>query len=82
VTIMAPGVTYPAHRHMAFEIYYVIAGRAHWQRGDEPWTLREPGTFIVHQSMQSHAMRTGTEPLLAAAMWLDNLDGPSRMVEA
>jgi dimethylpropiothetin dethiomethylase len=80
VTIQAPGVTYPAHAHRAFEVYYVVAGRAEWRRGEEDWSLREPGTFVVHRSGQAHAMRTGAEPLLAAAVWLDHLDGPSLMV--
>jgi mannose-6-phosphate isomerase-like protein (cupin superfamily) len=82
VTIQAPGITYPAHRHDAFEVYYVIAGRGEWKRGDESWTVREPGTFVVHGSQEAHAMRTGAEPLLAAAAWLDHLDGPSLMVPA
>jgi len=81
LTVQAPGVTYPAHAHPAFEVYYIIAGRAEWKRGGEDWRFREPGTFIVHLSGQAHAMRTGAEPLLAAAVWLDHLDGPSVMVE-
>jgi quercetin dioxygenase-like cupin family protein len=80
LTIQAPHVTYPPHAHPAVELYQVVGGRAEWQRDGEPWRVRTPGEVLLHVTMQGHAMRSGTEPLLSVAVWLDRLDQPSRMV--
>lgn len=80
-TLQAPGIFYPLHRHKAREIYYVISGRAEWQRDGEPWRRRLPGEWLIHASDQGHAMRTGDEPLLAMAAWIDHLDCPPPVLE-
>jgi len=79
-TIQAPGLLYPPHHHAATEVYVAVGGRAEWQRDTEPWRRRNPGSIILHTSDMPHAARTHDEPLLAIAVWLDNLEGPSRMV--
>ena len=80
-TLQAPGLFYPLHRHKAPEIYHVISGAAQWQRDGEPWRQRLPGEWFFHASEQGHAMRTGDEPLLAMATWIDHLDAPPPVLE-
>ena len=80
-TLQAPGLFYPLHRHKAPEIYHVISGAAQWQRDGEPWRRRLPGEWFFHASDQGHAMRTGDEPLLAMATWIDHLDAPPPVLE-
>ena len=79
--LLGPRVHYPGHRHPAEELYLPLAGTAEWQRGREPWTLRAPGTVVLHQSGEIHAMRTGVEPLLALYLWRGGgLDRSARLV--
>ena len=80
-TLQAPDILYPLHRHRAPEIYHVISGAAEWRRDGEPWRRRLPGEWLFHASDQGHAMRTGHEPLLAMAAWIDHLDCPPPVLE-
>ena len=79
VLLLGPGMTYPPHAHPADEIYYVVGGRAEWQRGDEPWTPRAPGSLIHHPSGLVHATRTGSEPLLALYFWWGDIETHARL---
>jgi mannose-6-phosphate isomerase-like protein (cupin superfamily) len=72
--LMGPNTLYPRHHHVAREVYYVVSGTADWMRGDEDWAPRAPGSAIYHPSEVPHAMRTGSEPLLAVASWISDLD--------
>lgn len=74
--LMAPRVFYPLHQHPAVELYLVLAGTGEWLRGDEPWTPRPPGSFILHDSNMGHAMRSGEEPVLALWAWHGDLASP------
>jgi len=80
VTIQGPNTFYPAHVHIQREVYGVIGGRAQWLRGGEPWVERESGEVIYHPSGVRHAVRTGDEPLMAFASWLDSVSRPSVIV--
>jgi mannose-6-phosphate isomerase-like protein (cupin superfamily) len=68
LTLIGPETLYPAHRHPAIELYYVVAGTASWTLDgvshDQP-----PGTYILHPSQAIHAMQTHIEPLLAIYSW-------------
>jgi hypothetical protein len=80
VLLLGPGVTYPAHSHEAVELYVPLSGTALWRQGDLPWTPRPPGSVILHRSFESHAMRSGLEPLIALYCWRsDNLDQESHL---
>lgn len=79
--LLGPGIHYPGHCHPAEELYVPLAGSAEWQRGDEPWTTRPPGTAVLHRSGEVHAMRTGSEPLLALYLWRGGgLDRSARLI--
>jgi mannose-6-phosphate isomerase-like protein (cupin superfamily) len=69
VLLLGPQTRYPAHRHVAEELYIPLAGAAEWQRGDAPFAVRAPGEAVFHASGESHAMRTGAAPLLALYLW-------------
>ncbi|MGX5847005.1 dimethylsulfonioproprionate lyase family protein [Mesorhizobium sp. PL10] len=67
--ILGPGITYPDHHHIAEEIYIPLTGGTEWRTGDGGFTVRQAGEVIHHASNVSHAMRTGSEPLLALYIW-------------
>lgn len=67
--VLGPGIHYPDHHHEAEEIYIPLAGAAEWRKGDGDFVARRPGETIHHPSNVNHAMRTGTEPLLALYLW-------------
>jgi hypothetical protein len=69
VLVLGPNTFYPPHRHEAEEIYLPLAGTAEWLKGDGVWRHRRPGTLIHHSSEETHAMRTGEQPLLAMYLW-------------
>ncbi len=72
--LMAPRTLYPAHLHTASELYHVLGGTACWQRGEEAWTVRPPGSFILHPSRMVHAMESHEEPLLAVYAWHGSIE--------
>ena len=67
--LQGPNTFYPGHHHPAVEVYYVLAGTAHWQQGSGPFVPQPPGNLILHPSGVRHAMRTEDEPLLAIFAW-------------
>jgi len=69
VVVLGPRTLYPHHCHEAEEIYVPLSGTASWQQGDALWREQPPGRLIHHLSEESHAMRTGEEPLLALYLW-------------
>jgi hypothetical protein len=69
VLVLGPNTFYPPHRHEAEEIYLPLAGTAEWLQGDGVWRHRPAGTLIHHSSEETHAMRTGEQPLLAMYLW-------------
>jgi hypothetical protein len=78
--LLGPETLYPAHRHEAEELYLPLSGSAFWQQSDRPWERRPPGTLIRHASLEPHAMRTSSEPLLALYLWRGaGLAGRSRL---
>ncbi len=81
LVLMAPSTLYPAHAHAATELYHVLAGRARWQLGGEPWAPRPPGAFILHPSGVAHAMATEAEPLLALYVWYGDMAGAVTFTE-
>lgn len=80
VLLLGPDTTYPAHHHEAEEIYVPLSGKAAWKQGGGDWREQHPGTVIHHAPQESHAMRTGSAPLLALYLWRsDNLAQKSQL---
>jgi mannose-6-phosphate isomerase-like protein (cupin superfamily) len=67
--ILGPDIVYPDHHHVAEEIYIPLTGGTEWRMGDGGFRIREAGEVVHHASNVNHAMRTGTEPLLALYIW-------------
>lgn len=67
--LLGPSTLYPRHGHEAEEIYIPLSGTVHWQQGDAVWREKPPGTLVHHDRNESHAMRTGAEPMLALYLW-------------
>ena len=69
--LMGPGVTYPGHRHAPREVYLLLTPGTQWRLDEGEWFPVQPGDLLVHEPWQWHAMRTGAEPMLAFAGWLE-----------
>ena len=67
VTIMAPGVRYPDHRHPPEEVY-VVMSEGEWRRANDPWFRPGPGGIVHNPPDIVHAMRSGKAPLFA--LWI------------
>lgn len=71
LVLLGPGVTYPGHHHQPREVYLVLTPGSQWRLDDGEWFDVDAGELLFHDSWQMHAMRTGDEPLLAFAGWLE-----------
>ena len=69
--LLGPNVEYPAHNHLAKEVYLVLTPGVQWCLDGADWFSVAPGEVIYHSSNQSHAMRTRETPMLAFAAWLE-----------
>lgn len=70
ISLLAPHVRYPDHRHHPEEVYVSLAGGAWWNANME-WTTPGPGGLIYNEPNVLHAMRTDAQPLLAIwCLWV------------
>ena len=75
--LLGPDTLYDRHAHGAEELYYVISGRADWQR-EESWRRAVvEGSFIHHPAHCPHAIQTREAPLLAFWIWRGDVRGES-----
>jgi hypothetical protein len=64
VSLMAPNLQYPDHRHPPAEVYYSLSPGS-WRQGDGPWVTPGIGGLIYNPSNIVHSMRSSDVPLLA-----------------
>jgi quercetin dioxygenase-like cupin family protein len=64
VSLLAPHISYPAHRHPPQELYLVLSA-GQWRQNDEDWWEPGVGGVVYNASNVQHAMRSGARPLLA-----------------
>ena len=70
VSLMAPAVQYPDHRHPPEEVYVALSP-GEWRQGDGPWHAPGPGGLVYNPPGIVHAMRSGKTPLLAIwCLWV------------
>lgn len=70
ISLLAPHVRYPDHRHPPEEVYVSLAGGAWWNENMD-WTTPGPGGLIYNAPNILHAMRTEAQPLLAIwCLWV------------
>lgn len=67
--ILGPDILYPDHHHVAEELYVPLTGGTAWRKGEGGFIRQPAGTVIHHPSNVNHAMRTGSEPLVALYVW-------------
>ena len=80
VLLLGPNTLYPAHNHPAEEYYLPLAGVADWYREGEGWRTRAPEELIHHTPYVAHGVRTRSQPILAAYLWLGQLDHPAMLM--
>ena len=64
VSLLAPQVTYPDHRHPPEELYVALSAGS-WRQDLNPWHEPGPGGVVYNQPNVVHAMRSTSSPLLA-----------------
>lgn len=64
VSLMAPDVQYPDHRHPPEELYAVLS-LGYWRQESKPWHEPGIGGVVYNQPNVIHAMRSTHRPLLA-----------------
>jgi len=64
ISLMAPGVVYPDHRHPPEEVYIALS-RGWWRQNADPWVEPGLGGIVYNPADIIHAIRSGEEPLLA-----------------
>jgi quercetin dioxygenase-like cupin family protein len=64
VSLLAPNVRYPDHRHPPEEIYMILSHGC-FQHGDDAWCEPGPGGIFHNPPAIKHAMASGDTPLLA-----------------
>lgn len=74
LTIMAPGVRYPDHRHPPEEVY-VVMSEGEWRQENDSWFRPGPGGIVHNPPDIVHAMRSGGAPLFA--LWCLKMPGAS-----
>jgi hypothetical protein len=68
-SLMAPNITYPDHDHAPEEVYVALSSGG-WRQNADPWVEPGIGGLIYNPHGIRHAMRSGTEPFLAAwCLW-------------
>ena len=71
MSLVAPNIDYPRHRHPPEELYIVLAPGS-WMQNDENLTLKTPGDLIHNSPNCWHAMQSIQTPLLAIwCLWLN-----------
>jgi quercetin dioxygenase-like cupin family protein len=65
VSLLAPDICYPDHRHPPEEIYVVLSG-GQWRQESDPWHEPGIGGLVYNPPNIVHAMRSTERPLLAA----------------
>ncbi len=64
ISLLAPGVAYPVHRHPPDEVYVVLSDGQWWRDGTGWWTPGA-GQLVLNDGGVLHSMRAGDVPLLA-----------------
>ena len=74
ISVMAPQITYPDHRHPPEELYLVLS-EGEWRQNADAWHEPGVGGVVYNPADIVHAMRAGTKPLFA--IWCLPLDNKS-----
>ena len=71
ITLVAPNIQYPDHRHPPQEIYIVLSDGG-WRQGNGNWSSPGLGGLVYNPGNITHSMRASSNPLLAVwCLWSD-----------
>ena len=71
VSLLAPKVQYPDHKHLPEELYLAMSG-GDWRQNKGPWQTPGPGGLIYNPGNVVHSMRAKSQPLLAIwCLWTE-----------
>lgn len=76
--LLAPDLHYPLHTHAASEVYLCVSGRLQLRHGmpGAPFDIR-PGELSITPSGRVHELKTYSEPVLLAYLWIGDLTAPT-----
>ena len=76
--LLAPDVHYPLHTHAASEVYLCVSGRLQLRYGmsGTPFDIRR-GELSITPSGCVHELKTYSEPVLLAYLWVGDLTAPT-----
>lgn len=66
---MLPNFEYGVRTHPAEEVFLMLAGEAHWKRGDKAYEPLGPGGRSLHPSMLPHANKTENSSFMSIYVW-------------
>ena len=66
---MLPNFEYGIRTHPAEEVFVMLAGEAHWKRGDRDYAPLGPGGRSLHPSMLPHANKTEETSFMSIYVW-------------
>lgn len=69
IGVWGPGITYPAHRHQAEEVYVPLAGSARFDVDGRAPQIGRAGDAIDVPPMRVHGFTTTDEPLVVFYIW-------------
>jgi len=70
VSLVAPGISYPRHRHPPEELYVVLSP-GKWMQNDNPLALKRSGDLVHNPPNVWHSMQAVNVPLLAIwCLWV------------
>ena len=69
IGVWAPDVVYPRHRHVAEEVYVVLAGSAQFRTGNTPYRTCTAGDVVYVEPDLPHGFRCAAEPVVLFYIW-------------
>ena len=76
--LLAPDIHYPLHTHAAYEVYLCVSGRLQLRHGmpGAPFEIQR-GELSITPSGRVHELKTYSEPVLLAYLWIGGLNAPT-----
>ncbi len=76
--LLAPDLHYPLHTHEASEVYLCVSGRLQLRHGmhGAPFDIQQ-GELSITPSGRVHELKTYSEPVLLAYLWIGDLTAPT-----
>ena len=76
--LLAPDIHYPLHTHAASEVYLCVSGRLQLRHGmhGASFDLRR-GELSITPSGRVHELKTYSEPVMLAYLWIGDLTAPT-----